>query len=55
MFGVLWRQMEFIQWNKESAQYAHQQAQIYTVFKIGIQVLHFKIQFAQMFVDKCDQ
>lgn len=49
------RQMELMQWHKETAQQTHQKAQVDTVFEISAQILYFEIQFAQMFVDERDE
>lgn len=52
---ILWGQVEVVQWHKKATKQAHQETQIHSVFEVGRQVQDFKVQLAQMLVDKCDE
>lgn len=47
--------MEAVERYKETTQKTHHDAQIDTILEVCVQVLHFKVQLVQMFVDKRDQ
>lgn len=55
LVSVLGRQVEVVQWHKESSEDSHQNAQVHTVPEVRAQVLDLKVQLVQVLVDESDQ